>query len=176
MTKVFIGGSRKISRLGPEVKARVDNIIAGDFTVLIGDAEGADKAVQAYLAERGFKKVVVYCMAEKCRHNLGGWDVQSIHAGKNVKGFEYYATKDRAMAQDATYGFMIWDGKSKGSMNNIRNLLALRKSVLVYLHPNQEFVTVRTSAELDLLLSNRHPQTRESLAAFGAHSDSSKGI
>jgi hypothetical protein len=176
MTKVFIGGSRKISRLGPEVEARVDNIIAGNYTVLIGDADGADKAVQAYLAERGFKKVVVYCMGDKCRNNVGGWEIQRIRAGKNVKGFEYYATKDRVMAQDASHGLMLWDGKSKGSLNNILNLIALGKSVLVYLHPIQEFVTIKTSADLDLLLSNCHPQTRETIAAVGSHPDSSKGI
>ena len=47
MTKVFIGGSRAITRLHPEVAKRLRNIIDGKLMVLVGDANGADKAVQA---------------------------------------------------------------------------------------------------------------------------------
>ena len=43
MTKVFIAGSRKLSRLSPEVKARIDTMIEKGFTILIGDANGAPK-------------------------------------------------------------------------------------------------------------------------------------
>lgn len=51
MTAVFIGGSR---RLPIAVRRRVDNIVAKELTVLIGDANGADKAIQTYLHEKHY--------------------------------------------------------------------------------------------------------------------------
>jgi hypothetical protein len=50
MTKVFIGGSRRLSQLNKDLKGRLDNIVERGFTVIVGDANGADKAVQRYLA------------------------------------------------------------------------------------------------------------------------------
>ena len=49
MTSVFIGGSRKVSRLNSAIKERIDGIIQREFTVYIGDANGSDKAIQKYL-------------------------------------------------------------------------------------------------------------------------------
>lgn len=50
MTKVFIAGSRQIARLPAEVKNRIDTMVDKGFQILVGDANGADKAVQRYLA------------------------------------------------------------------------------------------------------------------------------
>jgi len=36
------------------------------------------------------------------------------------------------MVKDTDYGFMIWDTKSKGTLNNIVNLLREKKTVIVY--------------------------------------------
>jgi len=52
MTKVFIAGSRQLSRLNADVKRRIDTMIDKGFTILVGDANGADKAVQRYLPKR----------------------------------------------------------------------------------------------------------------------------
>jgi hypothetical protein len=49
----FIGGSRKISRLDAEARRRLDRMIEQQLPVVIGDASGADKAVQRYLHARG---------------------------------------------------------------------------------------------------------------------------
>ena len=46
--KVFVGGSRKIIHLDPEVEFRLMNIINSGGTILIGDANGADKTVQKF--------------------------------------------------------------------------------------------------------------------------------
>lgn len=45
MVKVFIGGSRVITRLPSSVAARIGNIIDGNFMILVGDASGADRCV-----------------------------------------------------------------------------------------------------------------------------------
>jgi adenine-specific DNA-methyltransferase len=68
MDSVFVAGSRALSKLNAQVKERLDNILRKEFTVLVGDANGADKAVQRYLAQCGYKRVIVYCM-EECRVN-----------------------------------------------------------------------------------------------------------
>ena len=44
--KVFVGGSRHVSRLNERVRERLDKIIQKRLPILIGDASGADKAVQ----------------------------------------------------------------------------------------------------------------------------------
>jgi len=49
---VFIGGSRAVSKLNVPLRARLDEFLRRGDTILIGDANGADKAVQQYLAER----------------------------------------------------------------------------------------------------------------------------
>ena len=53
MSKVVLGGSRSVSRLSAPVRERVENIVSQGFDVVIGDANGADKALQEYLANRG---------------------------------------------------------------------------------------------------------------------------
>jgi hypothetical protein len=52
MSIVFVAGSRQISRLPAEVRSRLDTMIEKGFQILVGDANGADKAVQRYLADQ----------------------------------------------------------------------------------------------------------------------------
>ena len=72
MTKVFIGGSRRISRLDADVKRRIDRMIEKRLQVLVGDANGADKAVQEYLRTKDYDLVEVFCSGDACRNNRGG--------------------------------------------------------------------------------------------------------
>jgi hypothetical protein len=84
MDSVFVAGSRALSKLDASVKERLDNIIAKQLTVLVGDANGADKAVQRYLAERNYEHVFVYCM-DVCRNNPGNWPARSHCAESTVR-------------------------------------------------------------------------------------------
>ena len=52
-TRVFIAGSMNIKHLDPKVKERIDNIVAQDFEVVVGDADGADTSIQQYLVNHG---------------------------------------------------------------------------------------------------------------------------
>ena len=149
MHSVFVAGSRALSKLNAQVKERLDNILRKEFTVLVGDANGADKAVQRYLAECGYRHVVVYCM-EVCRNNVGKWPIRSHSAEPRVKrDRHYYGIKDRAMAKDASCGFMLWDGISKGTLTNVINLLDYDKKVLLFSAPKKQFFTLRSSGDLD---------------------------
>src|SRR3989304_5887876 len=123
MTKVFIGGSRRVSTLNKHDEQRVDNIIEKGFTVVVGDANGVHTAVQQYLASKHHEKVVVFCMAGQCRNNLGKWPTRNITAAPSACGFAYFSTKDRVMVEEADYGLMLWDGKSRGALTNIVDLV-----------------------------------------------------
>jgi len=57
MATVFIGGSRQISRLPAEVKTGLDAMIEKGVQILVGDANGADKAVQRYLSHNSYPNV-----------------------------------------------------------------------------------------------------------------------
>jgi len=149
MDTVFVAGSRALSKLSAQVKERLDNIMRKDFTVLVGDANGADKAVQRYLAECRYKRVVVYCM-EVCRNNVGDWPIRSHSANPALKkDRHYYGIKDRAMAKDASCGFMLWDGISKGTLSNVVSLLDYDKKVLLFSAPKKQFFTLHSSRDLD---------------------------
>jgi len=152
MTTVFIGGSRAVSRLNPLIRAKLDDLMKRHCTIFIGDANGADKAVQQHLVAAGYRHVVVFCMDE-CRNNLGGWPTRTSRATGVKKDFAYYATKDRAMAEEANCGVMLWDGRSQGTLNNILNLVAARKKTLVYLAPAREFHKLSDEQGLRALLA-----------------------
>ena len=150
---VFVAGSRQISRLPAEVKTRLDTMVEKGFQILVGDANGADKAVQRYLADKSYPNVLVHCMKDHCRNNGGTWPTREIDAPRGAKGFDYYSLKDHAMAETAEYGLMLWDGKSKGTVNNVVNLSRDHKPVVVYIAPSRQFHTIKTFDDLQGLLA-----------------------
>ncbi len=165
MTKVFIGGSRRVGRLDQQVKARLNSIVERQFLVLVGDANGADKAVQRHLRDRGYRNVEVYCVAGDCRNNLGEWRLRAVTPDHTKRDLAYFASKDREMAREANVGFMIWDGKSAGTLLNVFRLVNGNKRALVYNVPASQFVKISERADLDELLSNCPPQVRRKVAA-----------
>lgn len=154
MIKVFIGGSRKVSNLTVELRKRIDRIIDNRYPVLIGDANGADKAVQQYLKSRKYDLVEIFCIEEYCRNNVGNWPVRAIPAPHGKKDFRYYEAKDKVMAQEASIGLMIWDGKSLGTLMNACRLIEQQKKVVVYVAPRKEYINLITSSDLEKLISN----------------------
>lgn len=158
MSNVFFGGSRNLGNLNPTLKTRLKNVITNKHTVLIGDANGVDKVVQSFFAEEGYRNVVVYCMNGVCRNNVGNWQIKSIASGGKKKDFAYYVMKDVQLSLDADYGFMIWDGESKGTLNNVLNLVHQGKSTLVYYAPSCEFIQVKTTDDVVSLVANCLPE------------------
>lgn len=53
------------------------------------------------------------------------------------------------MAKDADCGFMIWDKNSKGTLNNIIDLLNQKKSVELYLNEEKVFKMINDIKTLD---------------------------
>lgn len=160
MIAVFVGGSRRISRVNAELAQRLDNIIDRGIKVLIGDASGFDRAAQAYLAQCGYREVLVYCTAGECRNNVGKWPIQSVAHFGSGRGFDFFAAKDDAMLRDADYGLFAWDGKSKGTLRNIRLMSELEKPSAVFVSSRRDFVVVRTSEDMGVLLGEPGTKAR----------------
>jgi hypothetical protein len=170
MKNVFIAGSRRISRLSPDVRQRLDEMIKRELQILVGDANGADRAVQAHFAERSYRNVTVFCTAGYCRNNVGDWPIRAIPAPHRVRDFAFFTAKDAAMADEADVGLMIWDERSAGTMVNVARLVARGKTAIVYRSPSKAFFTAKTPEDLAALLSAADPSVRAKVEeSIGEH-------
>jgi hypothetical protein len=163
MTCVVLGGSRQITHLNEDIKQRVDRIVRQQFSIVLGDANGADKAFQKYLSDLGYKNVEVFCSGSFCRNNLGQWPCRNVSTKARAGTFEFYAAKDQAMADAATVGFMLWNGRSVGSVINVWRLMRSRKTSLVYLLPERRFIEVRGDDDWRALLTQTDAETRRAV-------------
>lgn len=137
--KVFIGGARQLHLLNKQVIQKLNNILTKNYDILVGDANGIDASVQKYYNDNDYRSVTVYASNGKARNNIGNWEIQDVRVDKSVTGFNFYAAKDLRMAQDADCGFMIWNGKSRGTWNNVINLCKQEKFVIVYISTEKKF-------------------------------------
>jgi probable addiction module antidote protein len=151
---IFIGGSRHVSRLPPEVRHRLDNVISSGHCVIVGDADGADKAVQKYLHDAAYDKVTVFCSGDNFRNNIGHWQTRNVDVPKQQKGFQFYAAKDREMASEADFGLMIWDGKSPGTVLNVLRLVRAGKIAVLFSVPEKRAINIKTQSDWDTFLSH----------------------
>jgi probable addiction module antidote protein len=165
MNTVFIGGSRHVSRLSAQVKERLNNVIGSGHHVIVGDANGADKAVQRHLIDASYDKVTVFCSGERYRNNLGRWQTRYVTTAKNMKGFQFYAAKDREMAREADFGLMIWDGKSVGTVLNVLRLIRAGKKAVLIDVPDKQTTTLKTPADWDDFISRCSPNFLADLRA-----------
>ena len=165
MSTVFIGGSRHVARLSAQVKERLKNVIGSGFRIVVGDAAGADKAVQKYLVDASYPHVTVFCSGERPRNNLGLWETCKVATPKHAKGFQFFAAKDREMAKNADFGLMIWDGKSAGTALNVLRLVRAGKKAVLLNVPDEQTVTFKTSHDWDAFLSRCDPGLIKHFAA-----------
>ena len=129
--KVFVSGSISIKHLPDAARQKLDSIISRGYEILVGDAGGVDFAVQQYLAACHYSRVAVYYAGNRLRHCVHPWPTRGIAADSAVRGRELFTLKDMAMAQNADYGLMIWDGKSPGTLKNMREMENLGKRFVV---------------------------------------------
>ena len=142
---VFIGGSRRITWISPDVKTHLDRIVESGLPVLVGDANGADKAVQKYLAACEYHNVSVFYSSDKPRNNIGDWYAEHVQGGK--RGFAMHTAKDEEMAKRASTGLVLWDGKSKGTLLQARRLATQGKKVDVYVSHSDLIGTIDNDAD-----------------------------
>lgn len=166
MTAVFIAGSISIKNLDAKVKQRIDNIIAQDYSILVGDADGVDSSIQSYLCEANADSALVYCSGSAPRNNLGRWPVKSIEVGELKPGSRaFFTAKDVAMAKDADFGLMVWDCKSSGTLNNVIELLQRNKKSVVFVNKVKTFQNVGDVAQLEELLMFMSPPALQKVDA-----------
>lgn len=152
MTTVFIAGSINIKNLDPKVKERINNIVASDFEVVVGDAGGADTSIQEYLLSLERSRTTVFCSSTP-RNNLGQWPARTVDSQHSKGSRAFFTEKDVVMAEAADYGLMIWDAKSTGTLSNVIELLSRKKKSLVFVNKEKEFKVVGDVNQLEELIT-----------------------
>lgn len=151
---IFIAGPREIRNLDENIIEKLNNILNKNYNILIGDAKGIDSNVQQFLVNNHYKNVCVYASNGIARNNYGDWKIESVKVDSNIKNFEFYVAKDLEMVKNADYGFMIWNGKSKGTFNNIINLLKTDKEVLLYYTETKKFYDFKSLGDFNKFTNN----------------------
>ncbi len=168
--KIFIAGARSIKGLDASVQRKMLSIYQKGYDVLVGDCYGVDASVQRFYAKLGYDKVFVYASNGKARNNIGHWSIRKVPVADNIRGFDFYAQKDIAMANEADGGFMIWDGESRGTLNNAINLVAQNKTVLLYLAGKDKMAVIKTIDDLNRLIGLCVPKTKVVYSQLLRHS------
>ena len=168
--KIFIAGAKDVQNLDAAVQQRMMTIYQKGYDVLVGDCCGVDSSVQKFYSDLGYNNVVVYASNGKARNNIGNWNIRNVAVPSYFRGFEFYKQKDIAMANEADYGFMIWNGESRGTLNNIINLVSQNKKVLVYLTAQSQMVVVKSFDDLNALIEQCAPATRALYSKLLVHS------
>ena len=149
--KIFISGSISIKKLPKIAVQKLDKIIKSNYEILLGDAKGVDSCVQKYLQKNDYQNVMIYCAGSNIRNNFGNWPVKSIQSTGET-GRKLYTLKDKAMAKEADYGMMIWDGKSEGTLNNISEMRLHNKKFYVVL---EELIVNQENIDAILEINNK---------------------
>ena len=150
--RVFLGGSKSITELTDDEKAVIDEYIAKDYQILVGDCRGADTEIQKHLVERGYKRVSIYATDGIARNNIGNFKVINCPSGRTPEGrkhkdYSYYHVKDRRMLTLCDEILMFRDGKSRGSYDNLIDGIAKHKTTKAVLRP---FKVVEFKSEEEL--------------------------
>lgn len=118
---VFLFGSRSIDYLNAEARMLINKYISIGAHFTIGDCYGADDAFNRYLYSIGYKEVTVYYIGGGPRLNAGGYPAIKIN------GTRYYE-KDVSMRLLCDEYVCLYNGRSRGSANNLRYLNSVGKT------------------------------------------------
>ena len=69
------------------------------------------------------------------------------------------------MVDEADYGLMLWDGKSRGTLRSIIDLVRHSKPVIAYVAPANSFYTLRQSDDIAEMLSHVDPAALQGIEA-----------
>lgn len=140
--KVFISGSISLKNIPEKTKQSLQKIIQANLDVLVGDADGIDSLIQKYYDDSNYHNITVYSIFDLPRNNCSSkfFFKKVIVSDEIKKERERQTFKDVAMTGECDYGFVIWDGKSKGSYNNILRFIEQNKPVKVFLTTIDDFL------------------------------------
>lgn len=158
--KIFIAGARTVKDLDSYALKKMRSIYDKGYSVLVGDCHGVDAAVQRFYADLGYDRVTVYASNGLARNNIGNWHIQSVSVPRGARGFDFYKQKDLAMSNEADFGFMIWDGESRGTLNNIIQMADQSKEVLVHLPAESHTVLIKQPQDVEALVARCSDKTK----------------
>ncbi|MBC8554717.1 MAG: hypothetical protein H8D23_34330 [Candidatus Brocadiales bacterium] len=153
MKCIFISGSMRIKNINKLVIDRIENIIREKFTILVGDADGADASIQQILAKKSYENVKVYCTGNYPRNNIGKWELITVQTNHEPKTRLYFTAKDIEMAKHCDYGLMVWDSKSTGTLSNVYELLVAQKTSVVFVNKLKKFINISNFEDFEHLVS-----------------------
>jgi hypothetical protein len=113
----------KAQELHPRVRERLDNAMDLGMTVIVGEAKGASRVFQDYLASKGYQNVVVG-HARSIRYNTGGWETRKY--GDNLK------EREKRMIEDSDTAIIIWVNQSSVIAENLEMLKRQGKPTLLH--------------------------------------------
>ena len=163
--KVFVGGSKSLKSLPEAMLARLREFMGMGAEFLVGDCWGADFLIQRFLAEEGnYRNAKVYATEGEARYNQAHLEVRAVKPelsgwGRRFcrsDGYGYYSAKDKAMALDADFGLMAWDGRSRGTFINLVNMALLGKPVEV-VNGNSDSSPIKSLENIRGILADRNP-------------------
>jgi len=138
--KLLLMGSSAFNarELPIEVKERIDEAIAREMTIVVGEAFGACRIFQDYLASKGYRNVIVG-HAVKIRYNAGNW--KDFQYGRNLK------ERERRMIEDCDSAIIIWVNNSGVIAENLELLKRLGKPTFLYEYSSE--TNASKAGELD---------------------------
>ena len=161
--RVFVGGSRNIKELDAEVYRALFGELNSNAHILVGDADGVDTEIQKFCHRQKYNNITVFASNGRARNNIGNFTVCEVPVDKSTHSKAFFSQKDIAMVDQADYGIVIWDGKSKGSLQQLHRMVRQNKPCRVYLVEAGRWVaiesenTIRGIASLRAkLASNAH--------------------
>ncbi len=119
----------------------MDESIARQMRILVGEAPGACRLYQDYLASKGYQEVIVG-HAKSMRYNAGNW--KTVRYGVDLK------ERERRMIEDCDSAIVIWSDSSGVIAENLETLKNLGKPTFLY-----EYSTLTKSAEVGWLDAER---------------------
>lgn len=165
--KVFISGSINIESLPMKIVSSLELMIKNNLKILVGDAGGIDSAIQNHFRNKEYFNVNIYTIYDKPRHQKSkNFLVNTISINENSnKERENQSKKDEAMTNDSDYSLVIWDGKSKGSYQNILRSIEQNKPVKVFLSYKDEFIPQDkvTQSEIQYIFNENNGYTSSEL-------------
>jgi hypothetical protein len=98
------------------------------MTIIVGEAPGANRLFQDYLAAEKYKKVIVG-HAKSMRYNVGDW--KTVQYGQKV------SERERHMIEDCTSAIIIWADRSGVIAGNLELLKRYGKPTFLYEFSNR---------------------------------------
>jgi hypothetical protein len=118
-------GKRKLPLV---ISKKIDQAMTRKMTVIVGEAPGANRAFQDYLASCNYQKVIVG-HAKSIRYNAGNWKTKKF--GDKVR------ERENKMILTCDSAIIIWTDKSGVIAENLELLKRLGKSTFLYEYSNE---------------------------------------